>query len=124
MLCKGFGPQLTYITPGSSIDLDFFSLLLFVREIVIFYTEISTGKVVLWCFFTSETSAKIHNSTFRVKISVQNVIFSNEMEKLPRYDTCFSIEFGKNIKLHEMKNKKKLHGFSYYKNMANIEAFL
>ena len=51
------------------------------REIVIFYTEILTGKVVLWCFFPSETSEKIHNSTFLVKISVLNVIFSNEMEK-------------------------------------------
>ena len=40
------------------------------KEIVIFYTEILTGKVVLWCFFTSETSEKIHNSTFLVKISV------------------------------------------------------
>ena len=29
---------------------------------------------------------------------------------------------GKNIKLHEMKNEKKLCGYSYYKNMANIEA--
>ena len=38
--------------------------------IVIFYTEILTGKVVLWCFFSSETSEKIHNSTFQVKISV------------------------------------------------------
>ena len=41
-----------------------------VGEIVIFYTEILTGKVVLWCFFTSETSEKIHNSTFLVNISV------------------------------------------------------
>ena len=40
------------------------------KEIVIFYTELLTGKVVLWCFFTSETSEKIHNSTFLVKISV------------------------------------------------------
>ena len=31
---------------------------------------------------------------------------------------------GKNIKLHEMKNEKKLHGFSYHKNMANFEAYL
>ena len=38
--------------------------------IVIFYTEILTRKVVLWCFFSSETSEKIHNSTFQVKISV------------------------------------------------------
>ena len=28
------------------------------QEIVIFYNEILTGKVVLWCFFTSETSKK------------------------------------------------------------------
>ena len=40
------------------------------QEIVIFYTEILTRKVVLWCFFTNETSEKIHNSTFLVKISV------------------------------------------------------
>ena len=39
-------------------------------KIVIFYTEILNGKVVLWCFFTSETSEKIHNSTFLVNISV------------------------------------------------------
>ena len=37
---------------------------------VIFYTEILTRKVVLWCFFMGETSEKIHNSTFQVKISV------------------------------------------------------
>ena len=36
-------------------------------KIFIFYTEILTGKVVLWCFFWSE---KIHNTTFQVKISV------------------------------------------------------
>ena len=41
-----------------------------VGEIVIFYTEILTGKVVLWCFFTSETSEKIHKSTIEDKISV------------------------------------------------------
>ena len=40
------------------------------RLLFIFYTEILTGKVVLWCFFWSETSEKIHNSTFQVKISV------------------------------------------------------
>ena len=65
------------------------------EKIVIFYTEILTGKVVLWCFFSSETSEKIHNSIFQVKISVKNVIFSNEMEKKPKYYTYFSIEFGK-----------------------------
>ena len=44
-------------------------------KIVIFYTEILTRKVVLWCSFMSETkgfetSEKVHNSTFQVKISV------------------------------------------------------
>ena len=39
-------------------------------EIVIFYTEILTGKVVMWCFFSSKMSEKIHNSTFQVKILV------------------------------------------------------
>ena len=38
--------------------------------IVIFYTEILTGKVVLWCFFMSEISEKIPNATFLVRISV------------------------------------------------------
>ena len=65
------------------------------QRIVIFYTDILTKKVVLWSFFTDETSEKSHNSTFRVKISVQNVIFSNEMEKQLIYCTYFSIEFGK-----------------------------
>ena len=36
--------------------------------LLIFYTEILMRKVVLWCYFTSETSKKIHNSTFQVKI--------------------------------------------------------
>ena len=40
------------------------------EDIVIFYNEILTGKVVLWCFFSSETHEKIHKSTFQVKISV------------------------------------------------------
>ena len=40
--------------------------------IVIFYTEILMRKVVLWYFFTSETSKKIHKSTFQVKtISIE-----------------------------------------------------
>ena len=30
---------------------------------------------------------------------------------------------GQNIKLHEMKNEKKLYGFSYTQNIANFEAF-
>ena len=42
-------------------------VLFFLLKIVIFYTEILTRKVVLWCFFMSETSEKIHNSTFQVK---------------------------------------------------------
>ena len=36
--------------------------------LIIFYTVMR--KVVLWYFFTGETSQKIHNSTFQVKISV------------------------------------------------------
>ena len=40
------------------------------QKIIIFYTEILTGKVVMWCFFMSKTSEKIHNSTFLVEISV------------------------------------------------------
>ena len=43
---------------------------LIMQKIVIFYIEIFTEKVVLWCFLSSETSEKIHNSTFPVKISV------------------------------------------------------
>ena len=79
-----------------------------VQKLVIFYTEILMRKVVLWSFFMSETSEKVHNSTFQVKISVQNVIFSNEMEKYPRYNTHFSIEFGKKYLLALHKNS----GFS------------
>ena len=41
---------------------------LLIQYVVIFYTAMR--KVVLWYFFTSETSEKIHNSSFRVKISV------------------------------------------------------
>ena len=48
----------------------------------------------------SEKNEKIDNSTFGVKIyvglcSISN--FSNDMEKLSRYDTYISIEFGKSI---------------------------
>ena len=35
-----------------------------VMEIVIFYTEILTGKVVLWCFFMSEMSGKNPQNNF------------------------------------------------------------
>ena len=44
------------------------------NKIVIFYTEILTGKIVLWCFFSSKTSEKIHNSTFLVKISDTEIL--------------------------------------------------
>ena len=54
----GFGPAFHCNCPSGK------------REIVIFYTEILTEKVVLWCFFTCKTGEKIHNSTFLVKISV------------------------------------------------------
>ena len=43
---------------------------------IIFYTEILTRKVVLCCFFTSETSEKIHNSTFRSQnLSIERNFF-------------------------------------------------
>ena len=38
---------------------DFAQVFLHRLEIVIFYTEILTRKVVLWCFFMSEPSEKI-----------------------------------------------------------------
>ena len=79
----------------SHLSLPAHHIALFTKKIVIFYTEIFTGKVVLWCFFSSETREEIHNSTFQVKISVQNVIFSNEMEKKQKYFTYFSMEFEK-----------------------------
>ena len=40
----------------------------------------SSDIFVLWCFFTSEMIELIHSSTFRFKVSVWNVIFSNQME--------------------------------------------
>ena len=43
---------------------------LIMQKIVIFYTEIFTGKIVLWCFFRVKRVKKIHNSTFQVKILV------------------------------------------------------
>ena len=49
-----------------------------VGEIVIFYTEILTGKVVLWCFFTSETSEKIYIQqiyTYAVELSQVIILY-------------------------------------------------
>ena len=54
---------------------------------LIFYTENLRRKVALWCFFMNEMSEKNHNSTFQIKISVNYIIFSDEMDKWPRYDT-------------------------------------
>ena len=48
--------------------------------------------------------------------------FPNECSGLCRHRLGHSLV--KKIKLLEMKNGKKLHGFSYYKNMAKFEAFL
>ena len=50
------------------------------------------------------------------------VFLPNEYPGLCQYRPGHSL--GKNIKLHEMKKEKKLHRFSYYKNMANFEEFL
>ena len=55
-----------------------------------------------------------------------NFIFSpNECPGLlsNRVDQGPGHSLGKKLKLHEMKNKKKLHVFSYDKNMANFEGF-
>ena len=54
-------------------------LSLFRNSYFLHLTRKALRKVVLWVFFMSETSEKIHNSTFRVKISVQNLIFSIDM---------------------------------------------
>ena len=62
----------THVKPSSRFLIHSFLNISLIKwvAIVIFYTEILMIKVVLWCFFMSETSEKIHNSTFRVKISV------------------------------------------------------
>ena len=44
------------------------------KEIIILYTRILTRNVDLSYFFRNEMSEKIHKSSIRVKISVQNVI--------------------------------------------------
>ena len=63
---------------------------------------------------------------FFVFYFVQLYFFPYECPGLYRHRPGHSLgkHKGKHIKLHEMKNKKKLCGFSYYKNMANFEAFL
>ena len=78
-------PKRTLILLQNSSELELQQLVLLVPEqvssflifkytihlqIVIFYTEILKRKVVLWSFFTSETSEESHNSTFWIKISV------------------------------------------------------
>ena len=81
-------------------------------EIVIFYTEILTGKVVLWCFFSSETSQKNPQFNFSSQnLSIEHN-FSNEMEKKPNYYTYFSIEFGKIYLL--------IHIFSFLYNIIYL----
>ena len=88
---QGLPQTLLYLSLiNSSEHLIFESVLRNSYFLPLFYTEILTGKVVL-------RSVKIHKSTFLGKISVQNVIFSNEMEKKPRYYAYFSIEFGKDF---------------------------
>ena len=49
------------------------------------------------------------------------IYFPNECPGLCQHRPGHSL--GENSKLHKMKNGKKLHGFSCYKNMANFEAF-
>ena len=73
--CQNFGVENSYFQilwkSRCHISITFPSHL----KITIFYTEILTRKVVLWSFFTSETSEKIHKSTYQVEHSVQNVHF-------------------------------------------------
>ena len=65
-------------------------------KIVVFYTD--ERKVFCDCVFSLVWNEwKTHKSTFQVKISVLNIIFSNEMEKQLRYDPYFSIELGKKL---------------------------
>ena len=59
-------PQVYCICRSSNVNVSRFLFKFNVSKIVTFYIEILTRKVVLWCFFTSE---KVHDSTFRVKIS-------------------------------------------------------
>ena len=52
---------------------------------------------------------------------VRLCFFPNECPGLCRHTPGHSLR--EKIKLHEMKNEKKLHGFSYDKNIANFEGF-
>ena len=46
------------------------------KTIVIFYTVILTGKVVLWCFFTSKTSEKNPQFSFSSQnLSIEHNFF-------------------------------------------------
>ena len=58
---------------------------------------------------------------FSFFISSNFIFFTNECPGLCRHKPGHSLV--KKIKLNEIKNEKKLHGFSYYKNIANFEAF-
>ena len=60
-------------------------------EIVIFYTEILTGKVVLWCFFSSKTT-----QFFKSKSQYRTQFFQMRWKRNQNITpTYFSIEFGK-----------------------------
>ena len=78
---------------------------------------------------------KSQNKSLRVRQQLQQYyslkyiplpLFRNQrfvLNLMPQRNSIHQVKT-KNIKLHEIKKRKKLHGFSYYKNMANFEAFL
>ena len=67
------------------------------RDSYFLYCNFDEKIYFLWSLHMSEASEKSHNSTFRVKISVYNVIFSNYRWKSYQdiTPTYFSLEFGK-----------------------------
>ena len=58
------------------------------QKIVIFYAEILTKKVVLGCFFTSETSEIIQNSNFQMGWKSNQVITPTFPKNLEAF-TCY-----------------------------------
>ena len=62
------------------------------QKIVIFYAEILTKKVVLGCFFTSETSEIIQNSNFQMGWKSNQVITPTFPKNLEAF-TCYEQGF-------------------------------
>ena len=64
-------------------------------------------------------NTKTYIAFFHFSFHATTLFFPNEWPGLCRHRPGHSLE--RKIKYHEM--KKKLHGFSNFKNMANFEAF-